>query len=108
MDDHALAEDGLIGPSADRHDLEEAVVVDVRHHRADLVDVGGDHDRWSIPGPDSDDVAHLVDGHLVDERLHLGLQKRGDIVLVAGEAVRVGEFLEQGPDFVHVRPRIKA
>ena len=49
-----------------------------------------------VPGADADDVAHRVDAHLVHQRLQLVAQQSGHLVLVAGEAVGVGELGEQG------------
>ena len=61
-DGQVLAEQNLHVPAADRLDVEEAVVVDVLHHEADLVAVPGEHDarrsvRLSLGMADGEDVA---------------------------------------------------
>ena len=91
QDEDALPQDGLIGPSAHGDHSQEPFVVDVGDHGADLIHVRGDHHRRTVARAHADDVAHLVDGDLVHERLHLPLEQGRHFVFIAGEAVSVGE-----------------
>ena len=61
-----LTEQNLYVPAADRLNVEEAVVVDVLHHQADLVAVAGKHDaRLAARMHDGHDIAVAVGADLV-------------------------------------------
>jgi hypothetical protein len=65
-DGQVLPQQDLNIPAADRLDIEEAILVDVLHHQADLIAVAGEHDaRLAARVQDRKDVAVAVRAHFI-------------------------------------------
>jgi hypothetical protein len=92
-----LADEHLRVPATDRRDVHEALVVDVLHDHADLVDVAIEHDG---DGTGAVDLGHAVAGDvgrdLVGEGLGFGPPDARRDRLVPGRGGRVEETLEEG------------
>jgi len=103
VDKDALGDEDLRVQAAHGVEADEALVADVSHHHADLVDVRGQDDAGralAVGGRlggslESDDVAHEIAPHLVAagaEHLHRHLLR---LVLVARHAGGVAHACEQ-------------
>jgi len=86
LDHHALAQEDLVEPAAELHELEEALLGHVPDHEADLVHVRGEHDARGGPraGLLADDAADPVLLQCA-ERLQVAAHHGPDVGLVAGD-----------------------
>src|SRR5205823_1506083 len=92
----ALSHQHLRVPTADRRDVNEAVVVDVLRDDTDLVDVAVEQDRGTARRIDlGEAVAGHVDAHFVGEGLRLRAPGAAGQRLEAGWSGRVQQPFEK-------------
>ena len=96
----ALADEDLVVPAADRLEPEVPVVVDMRDHDADLVDVALDHHRWAGPREARIGVAHRIDDDLVGEGGGLVAPGARRLVLEPGRAGGRQQPLQECPRLI--------
>ena len=90
VQDHALVVERGAVPAAKGNEPDEALLVDVFHHQADLVHVGGEHDLELVALLDRDQVAHRVLADLVHVPFEFLLDDRKDAAFTARHAVGIG------------------
>ena len=93
-DFNALGQQAVFPPSADRHELDEAVRRDVLHHEPDLVHVSGHQHPRAVAFRFTKHRAIAIRGQLA-AFLKLIHEDRPDLILMPGDRVGVRQLLQQ-------------
>ncbi len=102
LDDHALPEQHLVEPAAQRQELDEAILGDVLDHEADLVHVPGEHHprRFGRARLVADHAADLILGERA-QRFQVFTHHGPDRGFISGHARRFGQFFQELCSGIH-------